>query len=126
MWLNDGEGEHGRVLRLDTDANAAVNGLGDLQVTMLPGVEPQLSNDAEFFPGQRKTWAYTFMVNEERAPTGRSAGSLSWAGLANLCYWIDRSADVAGIWATQILPFADRASIDGFLEFESRVYRSLD
>ncbi|MEE2060671.1 serine hydrolase domain-containing protein [Rhodococcus artemisiae] len=126
MWLNDGEGEHGRVLRPETVANAAVNGLGDLQVTMLPGVEPELSNDAEFFPGQRKTWAYTFMVNEEQAPTGRSAGSLSWAGLANLYYWIDRSADVAGIWATQILPFADRASVDGFLEFESRVYRSLD
>lgn len=126
MWLNDGEGEHGRVLRPETVANAAVNGLGDLQVTMLPGVEPELSNDAEFFPGQRKTWAHTFIVNEEQAPTGRSAGSLSWAGLANLYYWIDRTADVAGIWATQILPFADRASVDGFLEFESRVYCSLD
>ncbi|NDK88956.1 beta-lactamase family protein [Gordonia desulfuricans] len=125
MWLNDGEGEHGRVLRPETVEAAARNGLGELQVTMLPGVEPDLSHDAEFFPGQRKTWAYTFMVNEEQAPTGRTAGSLGWAGLANLYYWIDRSADVAGLWATQILPFADPASIGGFLDFETRVYGSL-
>lgn len=125
MWLNDGEGEYGRVLQPETVAKAAISGLGDLRVTMLPGVEPELSNDAEFFPGQRKTWSYSFMVNEEQAPTGRSAGSLSWAGLANLYYWIDRRADVAGIWAAQVLPFADRASVGGFLEFESRVYRAL-
>lgn len=125
MWLTDGEGENGRVLRPETVAKAVVSGLGDLQVTMLRGVEPELSNNAEFFPGQRKTWAYSFMVNDEQAPTGRSAGALGWAGLANLYYWIDRSADVAGIWAAQVLPFSDPASVDGFLEFESRVYQTL-
>jgi methyl acetate hydrolase len=125
MWLTDGEGENGRVLRPETVAKAVVNGLGDLQVTMLRGVEPELSNNAEFFPGQRKTWAYSFMVNDEQAPTGRHAGALGWAGLANLYYWIDRSADIAGIWAAQVLPFSDPASVNGFLEFESRVYQTL-
>jgi len=57
---------------------------------MLPGVIPSLSNDAEFFPGLSKSWALTFMVNDEEAPTGRPAGALGWAGLANLFYWIDR------------------------------------
>ena len=37
---------------------------------MLPGVIATLSNDAEFFPGLKKSWAYTFMVNDEEAPTG--------------------------------------------------------
>ncbi|GED97787.1 serine hydrolase domain-containing protein [Gordonia crocea] len=123
MWLNDGEGEHGRVLQASTVAQAVQNGLGEnLQVTMLTGVDPTLSHDAEFFPGQRKGWSYSFMVNEETAPTGRPAGSLGWAGLANLYYWIDRQNDVAGIWGTQILPFADPTSIGGFLEFETAVY----
>jgi len=126
MWLNDGDGEFGRVVQRSTIEAAVQNGLGDLQVTMLPGVEPELSHDAEFFPGQRKTWAYSFMVNEEDAPTGRSAGSLGWAGLANLYYWIDRRNDVAGMWATQILPFVDPASIGGYLDFESAIYRTLD
>lgn len=125
MWLGDGVGAHGRVLAPETVASAVVDGLDGLAVTLLPGVEPELSHDAEFFPGQRKSWAYTFMVNDEDAPTGRPAGSLGWAGLANLYYWIDRRNGVAGMWATQILPFADPASLDGFLAFETEVYRSL-
>lgn len=125
MWLRDGEGEHGRVLRADTVARASVNGLGDLKVGMLVSSAPALTHDAEFFPGQSKSWAYSFMVNDEDAPTGRTAGSLAWAGLANLYYWIDREKDVAGMWGTQILPFADPASVGGFLDFETAVYRAI-
>ena len=65
------------------------------------------------------------MVNDEPAPTGRSAGSLAWAGLANLYYWIDREADVAGMWGSQVLPFADPASVAAFLDFETAVYRAI-
>jgi methyl acetate hydrolase len=92
---------------------------------MLPGVIPSLSNDAEFFPGMPKSWALTFMLNDEDAPTGRPAGSLAWAGLANLYYWIDRRNGVAGFWATQILPFADPASVGGYLDLETAVYADL-
>jgi CubicO group peptidase (beta-lactamase class C family) len=90
MWLNDGAGERGRVLQAETVQMAEKNHLGDKKVTMLPGVIPSLSNDAEFFPGLSKSWALKFMVNDEEAPTGRPAGALGWAGLANLFYWIDR------------------------------------
>ena len=64
MWLNDGAGEHGRVLKPETVQMAEKNHLGDKKVTMLPGVIPSLSNDAEFFPGLSKSWALTFMVND--------------------------------------------------------------
>lgn len=125
MWLRDGVGDNGRVLAEDTVAKAVRNGLQSQTVTELKGVVPALSHDAEFFPGQRKSWAYSFMVNEEQAPTGRPAGSLGWAGLANLYYWIDRRNGIAGLWATQILPFADPASFGGYLDFETATYRSL-
>lgn len=125
MWLRDGEGEHGRVLRPATVAAAALNGLGELKVSTIRTSIPALSHDAEFFPGQTKSWAYSFMVNDEKAPTGRSAGSLSWAGLANLYYWIDREADVAGIWGSQVLPFMDPAAVENYLEFETAVYRGI-
>lgn len=123
MWLNDGAGTAGRVLAPETVAAAVRNGLEGQHVGLLPGVLPTLSNDAEFFPGVPKGWAYSFMTNEEVAPTGRPAGSLAWAGLANLYYWIDRQTGVGGFWATQILPFADAGSINGYLEFETAVYR---
>ena len=91
----------------------------------LPGVIPTLSNYAEFFPGMPKSWALTFMINDEDAPTGRPAGALAWAGLPNLYYWIDRKNGIGGFWATQVFPFADPTSVGGYLEFETAVYDGL-
>jgi len=123
MWLNDGAGPNGRVLKPETVEAAVRNGLQPHQkVTMLPGVIPSLSNDAEFFPGLPKSWSYTFMVNDEEVPTGRPAGAIGWAGLANCFYWIDRENGVGGYWATQILPFADAVSFGGYMDFETAVY----
>ena len=127
MWLNDGNGPRGRVLNAETVDWAVQGGLvPPQQVTMLPGVIPTLSNDAEFFPGVGKDWSYTFMVNTEEAPTGRPAGSIGWAGLANSYYWIDRKNGVGGYWATQILPFADGLSFPGYIDLESAVYTMLN
>jgi methyl acetate hydrolase len=125
MWLNDGEGQHGRVLKRETVLMAEKNGLGELKIKGLPGVIPSLSNYAEFFPGMPKSWGLTFMINDQDAPTGRPAGALAWAGLANLYYWIDRKNGIGGFWATQILPFADPASVGGYIDFETAVYQSL-
>jgi len=125
MWLNDGVGEHGRVLKAETVRMAERNHLGNNKVTPITGVIPALCNDAEFFPGQSKSWALTFMINDEEAPTGRPAGALGWAGLANLFYWIDRRNGFGGFWATQILPFGDPASFIGYMNFETAFYESL-
>lgn len=126
MWLNDGAGPNGRVLKPETVEWAVKGALVSPQkVTMLPGVIPSLSNDAEFFPDIDKDWSYTFMVNKQEAPTGRPAGSIGWAGLANSYFWIDRQNGIGGYWATQILPFGDGVSFPGFLDFESAVYKAL-
>lgn len=126
MWLNEGEGPSGRVLQPATVAMALRNGLkSHQQVRMLPGVISSLSNDAEFFPGLKKSWSYSFMVNDEQGPTGRPAGAVSWAGLANLFYWIDVRNGIGGFWGTQLLPFADRACLDGYMRFETECYRQL-
>jgi methyl acetate hydrolase len=123
MWLNDGAGPQGRVLNAETVQAAVRDGLQAHQkVVMLPGVIPSLSNDAEFFPGLKKSWSYTFMVNDEEAPTGRPAGAIGWAGLANTFFWIDRKSGLGGYWATQILPFADPVSFTGYMDFETATY----
>ena len=125
MYLNDGAGEHGRVLKPETVRAAEANGFGDKKIRSLPGVIAALSNDAEFFPGVSKSWALSFMVNDEAAPTGRPAGALGWAGLANLFFWIDRRNGLGGFWASQILPFADPASFTGYMNFETAVYQNV-
>ena len=140
MWLNDGRTDDGeQILRPETVDMASGNHLpAGMNVKMLPGIaatetaatilpvsNPRLSNDAEFFPGMPKTWALTFMINEEDAPTGRPAGALAWAGLANCYYWIDRQNGIGGYWATQIFPFADPTSVGGYLAMETATYDAL-
>ncbi|MCG8694322.1 MAG: beta-lactamase family protein, partial [Minwuiales bacterium] len=125
MILNQGKANGNQVLKPETVAMMSRNQMGDCRVSVLKTAAPDLSNDAEFFPGLEKSWGLSFMINEEAAPTGRPADSLSWAGLANSYYWIDPTNGIGGVYATQILPFADEKSLPLFLDFEKRVYDSL-
>ena len=121
LWLNEGAG----ILKPETVAWAARDGLDGLKVQPLPTAAPRVSGPMDFFPGLSKSWAYSFLVNDEDAPTGRSAGSLAWAGLGNLYYWIDRQRGVAGFWAAQLFPFADPAALSAAQAFETAIYEGL-
>jgi CubicO group peptidase (beta-lactamase class C family) len=125
MILNRGTGNGNRVLKAETVDLMSRNAMGDTKVRMLKTAMPALTNDAEFFPGMPKDWGLSFMINEERAPTGRSAGSLAWAGLANTYFWIDQRKGVGGVYLTQVLPFADEKSLPLFYAFEKAVYQSM-
>jgi methyl acetate hydrolase len=123
MMLNEGKSDRGQpVLKPETVAAMSKNAMGATKVTLLKTAIPPLSNDAEFFPGIDKQWGLSFMINNAAAPTGRSAGSLAWAGLANTYYWIDQKKGVGGVYVTQILPFADSKSLPLFYAFEKAVY----
>jgi methyl acetate hydrolase len=123
--LNGGALDGQRILKPETVALMSRNHMGALRVTPMRTTLPNLSLDAEFFPGIPKGWGLTFQINEETAPTGRSAGSLSWAGLGNTYYWIDPVKGIGGVLATQILPFADSKALPLLYAFETEVYRSL-
>jgi CubicO group peptidase (beta-lactamase class C family) len=125
MMMNGGKGNGNQVLKPDTVALMSKNAMGNTKVTMLKTAIPPLTNDAEFFPGMPKNWGLSFMINEQQAPTGRTAGSLAWAGLANTYYWIDQRKGVAGVYMTQVLPFADEKALPLFYGFEKSIYQSM-
>lgn len=127
MMLNEGQGEHGRVLKPQTVAHMAADALAPMGLSVggWSTVLPQVTRSGEIFPEVDKGWALSFMTNRQRTPTGRSEGSLMWAGLANLYYWIDLKAGVGGVWATQMLPFLDAVSYPAFEAFEAAAYRTL-
>jgi methyl acetate hydrolase len=125
MMLNQGVANGHQVLQPQTVELMSTNQMGECRVCALKTVMPSLSNDAEFFPGMPKTWGLSFMINTEAAPTGRSAGSLAWAGLANSYFWIDPTKSIGGVYATQVLPFADKKSLPLFLAFEQAVYQHI-
>jgi CubicO group peptidase (beta-lactamase class C family) len=126
MILNRGRAASGtQILKPETIALMSRNHIGALEVQTLKKAMPALTNDANFFPGMVQKWGLSFLINTEMSPQGRSAGSLSWAGLANTYYWIDPTTRVTGILATQLFPFADIQALQLFRDFEAAVYRTL-
>jgi CubicO group peptidase (beta-lactamase class C family) len=123
MILRKGKHNGTQVLKPETVELMSQNAMGDINVTSLPCVIPHLSNAVDFTDGMK--WGLTFMINPKPMATGRSAGSLAWAGLMNSYYWIDPAKNIAGVYATQVLPFCDVKSLKLFQEFETAVYRAL-
>jgi methyl acetate hydrolase len=82
-----------QILRPETVAQMSQNEIADINVPKLwKTIVPQLSNDVNFsvpFPNQDLKWSLSFLINTQPGVVGRSAGSLSWAGLANTYYWLD-------------------------------------
>jgi methyl acetate hydrolase len=123
MLLGGGKLGDARVLLSETVDEMNRNQIGELNVGVIKSATA-LSHDAEFFPGMVKKWGLAYMISTEEAPTGRSPGSVCWAGLANTYFWIDPGRHVAGVFATQLFPFADPAVLDAFAAFEQAVYAS--
>ncbi len=123
MILNGGKLDGARVLKPETVALMSQNAMGAILCTPMKSVSAGSSNDVGFVAGMQ--WGLSFMINPQPLPTGRSAGSLAWAGLANSYYWIDPTQGIAGVFITQILPFADTEALPLFQAFETEVYRSL-
>ena len=123
MMLNEGRSDGGEsVLSPATAARMSTNASAPLKVTPLKTVDPAFSNDWDVFPGIDKHWSLGFMINDAETPTGRSAGSLAWAGLANCYYWIDQKKGIGGVFVTQLLPFADPGAMALYDAFETIVY----
>lgn len=125
MIMQGGTYKGEQVLRRETVDLMAQNHIGQLEIGKMVTAMPGLSNDVELFPGMSKKWGLSFLINTEKASTGRSAGSLAWAGLANTYFWIDRTRKVCGVFLSQLFPFYDDTAIDLLGKFESEVYRTL-
>jgi CubicO group peptidase (beta-lactamase class C family) len=123
MILNGGRADGKQVLKPETVDQMCANNMGALRVQVLKTAMPGFSHDAEFFPGMPKSWGLAFQRNEAKAPTGLSAGSLMWAGLANTFYWIDPSSGIGGVYLSQVLPFVDVKALPLFLEFQKAAYQ---
>jgi methyl acetate hydrolase len=120
MILGRGALDGARILAEPTVAMMSANAMGALRCRKMKTAAPGFSNDVDFLDGMQ--WGLSFLINPEALPTGRSAGSLAWAGLFNSYYWIDPKRNVAGVFATQLLPFYDADAVALFGAFESAVY----
>ena len=101
------------------------NQIGALKVREMATAQPAFSNSFDQFPGQPHEWGYSFDINTQPGPNGRSAGSISWAGLLNCYFWVDPRKAVTGAFFTQILPFYDDRVVALYGAFERGLYAGL-
>ncbi|KAI1341142.1 beta-lactamase/transpeptidase-like protein [Xylariaceae sp. FL0016] len=72
-----------------------------------------------------KDWGLGGIVNEGDVPGGRRAGSMTWTGLPNLAWFVDRKAGVCGLYAGQLYPPADPKATELCGEFEKGIYEMI-
>ena len=125
MIMQGGSFRGAQVLRPETVALMSQNHIGALEIPVFRTAAPSLTNDVELFPGMSKKWGLSFLINTQQTPSGRSAGSLAWAGLANTYFWIDPTKRVSGVFLSQVLPFYDGTAIELLGKFETEVYRAV-
>lgn len=122
IWLNKGKCvETGaRILKTETVEWAIQRHLPD-------GIRVELDTalsqhgPPEFEPDDFTLAGCAYSMNN--LPTGRPKGSLHWAGLASLYYWIDFENQIAGLFACQVLPYLDLKCLLGYIKFERGVYQ---
>jgi methyl acetate hydrolase len=125
MLLHQGRLNGAEVVRPDTVGLMAQNQIGDIELGIMRTAMPELSNDVDLFPDIRCGHGLASVINMQPGAHGRSAGTMTWAGLFNSYYWIDPQKRVTGVILTQILPFADPDVVRLYGEFESGVYNAL-
>ncbi|MFO1015195.1 MAG: serine hydrolase domain-containing protein [Caulobacteraceae bacterium] len=119
----DGSARSGRILKPETVAQMAHCDGGAPKVRALASHAPMLTNDLDIWGEHEARWSLGFLVNPMAGPHGRPAGSLAWAGLANTYYWIDRDRRLAGVFMTQLMPFADKSALAVFNALEREAYK---
>jgi CubicO group peptidase (beta-lactamase class C family) len=122
MLLSGGALDGVRILSAASVDTMAQNHIGAIGVPALETAMPDRSDDFSFVADGRDKWALGFLITADAVPGKRSAGSLSWGGINNTYFWIDRSRGITGVILMQLLPFADRKALALYDAFERGVY----
>ena len=123
LFLNNGLAPDGaRLLEEDTLRIMGENQLGDARVSLQDEPTPSIARAFPLGAG-RDGFGVGFQVTGlHKDPKIRSPGSMSWAGLLNTQFWIDRKAGIGAVLLMQYLPFYDEDAIATLSGFEQRVY----
>jgi methyl acetate hydrolase len=126
MFLNDGRAPDGRRLLSEATVELMGRNQSHVPVELQPTANPAVSQPFPLGAG-RDSYGLGFQVTGAPAAAfARSPGSLSWAGIFNTEFWIDRNRGICAVLLMQYLPFYDPAAIATLQGFEQRVYQGLD
>ena len=125
MVLNGGELDGARILAPESVRAMLAARTGGIVVTPMRSIAPRVSRDYDPFPGLPIGHSMAWCRLEEDAPGRRRAGSQFWAGALNTHSWLDPEAGVAGLFMTQLAPYADEGLMRAYEAYERAVYAEL-
>ena len=124
MLLNKGEHRGTRLLSESACEEMLRNQIGDLNAQVQTTAVPARSNDFIFMNGTQK-FGLGFALESTDQPTGRPAGTASWAGIYNTWFWLDPENEFAAVVMMQTQPFADTWCVALCRAFERTLYDCL-
>lgn len=91
----------------------------------IPAAEPELVYPSNGYyslapPPIPQGWGLSFMISP--SVTGRSDSTAHWSGISGMFWWCDREKGVAGIVASQVVPFPDPEIGKLWAKVEAAVY----
>jgi CubicO group peptidase (beta-lactamase class C family) len=113
-----------RILSAATVEMMASDQISPLTLRPMTSAIPQLFTVGSVMPGGLDTFGLGFALNSKPTSAGRGADTISWAGIYNTFFWIDRQNQVAAVLLTQLLPFLDAGATKLLQDFDRAVYVS--
>jgi CubicO group peptidase (beta-lactamase class C family) len=125
FMLTDGALDGARLLSPVSMATFTANHTGEIVAGEWQTAAPATSNDLAFSDGGTARHSLGFLRAGRDVPGARAEGTLSWGGIANTYFWIDRRTGVAGTVFMQVTPFADPTCLGVLDDFERALYATV-
>jgi CubicO group peptidase (beta-lactamase class C family) len=110
-----------RILSAESVAQMGRNQIGELSLRLLPSLMPQFVRTAPV-PGHPDKFGLGVALNSKAILNGRGADTMSWGGVQNTFFWVDREKKVCVVVMTQMLPFLEEGPEQLMQDFERAVY----
>lgn len=121
VLLQGGQLDGKRILSAESVSTMGQNHIGALNVRLMSQI-PQLASNSGVMAGSPDQFGLGFAVNSKPTAAGRSANTMSWAGIYNTFFWIDREKQLAAVFMTQLLPFLEPGVAKVVEDFDRAVY----
>jgi len=112
-----------RILSAESVASMGRNQIGSLTVRQLPSMIPQFAVPNAILPGAPDKFGLGFGLNSKPRGTSRGLNTMTWAGIYNTFFWIDREKQIGAVFFTQMLPGMEPNVTKLVEEFEGVVYQ---
>jgi methyl acetate hydrolase len=121
--MDGGQLDQYRILSAQSVAMMGTNQIGDLTIRPFSSLIPQVATDGGTLPGALDKFGLGFALNSKAVGTPRGVNTLSWAGIFNTFFWIDREKHVAAVLMSQMLPGLDPGPQKLLEDFDRAVYQ---